>query len=339
MRGSSVAIGVVNGLLSFAEAAGLQSDALCGKVGIDPETLSDPDGRLPLQSYKNLMHLATEATNDPALALHFGAAIGMSDISIVGLLMEASNTIGDAYTQLRRYGRLAIESEGISDGPRFDLVEEQGRLFLVDHQRFAEDFPELTEVAFAWLVCGPRRYLDRSPVIKATFTWPKPQYWRQYEQVLQCPVEFGAKRSALEMHSDSLTWPVKQNTDYVFGILEERAETLLDELRSANTAAGRVKLMLAPSLHEGDASAASIARQMGISRQTLFRWLKDEGTDYSSVVNSLRCDLAKQYLQGSGVSLSEVAYLVGFSEGASFTRAFKRWTGVTPSEYRRRAVS
>lgn len=214
-------------------------------------------------------------------------------------------------------------------------AEHFGRLFLVDHQRFTEDFPELTEVAFAWLVCGPRRYLDRSPVIKATFTWLKPQYWRQYEQVLQCPVKFGAKRSALEMHSDSLTWPVKQNTDYVFGILEERAEALLDELRSANTAAGRVKLMLASSLHEGDASAASIARQMGISRQTLFRWLKDEGTDYSSVVNSLRCYLAKQYLQGSGVSLSEVAYLVGFSEGASFTRAFKRWTGITPSEYRK----
>ncbi len=258
----------------------------------------------------------------------------MSELSIVGLLMEASETVGDAYLQMRRYGRLAIESTGSSADPRFELVRKHGRLFLVDEQPLAAEYPELTESAFAWLTCGPRRYMKRSPVISASVTWPKPDHWHAYEKILRCPVHFEREWNALEMELGSLTWPVRQNPKYVFGILVDRADYLISELGSADLISAKLRNLLAAILHEGSVTAESAARRMGMSRQTLFRRLNDEGTDFSTILRELREDLAKSYLSSSKASLNEVAYLVGFSDASSFTRAFKRWTASAPGEFR-----
>ena len=282
-----------------------------------------------------LMRAAQSATENPALALHFGEAIGMRELSIVGLLMEASATVGDAYVQMRRYGRLAIEAA--SDEPRFELVEEAQRLFLVDRQRAADAFRELTEGAFAWLICGPRRYMERSPVVSVQVTWPAPSYRACYEQVFRCPVEFGARWNALQMHPESLGWTVSQNPRYVFGLLTERADALLAELDADTTTAGRLERFMSEVLHRGDMSADAMAKKMGFSRQTLFRRLREEETSFSEVLDGLRHRLAKEYLRGGKLSVNEVAYLVGFSDAPAFSRAFKRWTSQSPGSFRRAA--
>ena len=258
----------------------------------------------------------------------------MSELSIVGLLMEASKTIGDAYIQMQRYGRLAIEMDQVSKGARFTMVRESGRLFLVDAQRWPEKQPELTESAFAWLVCGPRRYMGRSPVKAVNVAWEKPAYWEAYERVFQCPVTFNARWNALEMYPDSLSWPVQQNPKYVFGMLTERADALVAELTQTRTTKGRLHNILVSHLHKGEITAEGAAKQLGLSRQTLFRRLKDEGTSYSELLDALRSEMAQEYLKGGKAALNEVAYLVGYSDAASFTKAFKRWTGKTPGEFR-----
>ena len=97
---------------------------------------------------------------------------------------------------------------------------------------------------------------------------------------------------------------------------------------------GRVESLLMPILHKGEASMDAIADKMAVSRQTLFRQLKSEGTTFEKVLDELRHQLALQYLRGKKVSVNETAYLVGFSEPASFSRAFKRWTGRSPREVR-----
>lgn len=334
MREASVAIGLLAGLISFAESRGAQFEALCAEAGVKPKSLDHPDRRVPLTAYMDTIRLAKAQTRRPAFALEFGESVGMSELSIVGLLMEASETIGDAYIQMQRYGRLAIEMDQISNGPRLTMVREQDKLFIVDRQRLSDEYPELTEGAFAWLVCGPRRYMDRSPVKSVSVTWEKPDYWDAYERVFQCPVHFKARWNALEMHPDSLRWPVRQNPKYVFGMLTERAESLVAELTATETTTGRLRNALAATLHEGQLTAERAAKQMGLSRQTLFRRLKSEGTTYSEVFDALRRELAQEYLFGAKATIHEVAFLVGYSDAASFTRAFKRWTGFTPGEFR-----
>lgn len=334
MNKPTVAMGLFAGLMDFAVSRGAVRSRLCREASIDAAQLTDPDVRVPLNGFKRALQFAKQETDQPAFALEFGQAIGMSEISIVGLLMEASETVGHAYQQLRRYGRLAVETTLPDQEPRFTLDTNDGRLLLVDRQPWSHEFPELTECGFAWLACGPRRYMDRSPVIAAKVTWSKPDYWRSYEEILQCRVEFGADCNALAMHPQSLDWTVQQNPQYVFGVLAERADELLESLRAKEDLTSQVRSLVSKILHEGDPSAERTAKELGMSRQTLFRRLRNEGTSFSALLRELRLELAMQYLRGSKASLSEIAYLVGYSEVATFNRAFKRWTGMTPGSAR-----
>lgn len=128
---------------------------------------------------------------------------------------------------------------------------------------------------------------------------------------------------------------VAQHPAYVFGILTDRADALLRELETTRTLRGQVEAQLLTRLHTGDISADAVAAALGISRQTLFRRLKTEGTSFKLVLDDLRRRMALDYLGARKTSVNETAYLVGFSDAPAFSRAFKRWTGKSPREARR----
>lgn len=335
VRQPTVSAGLVSGLVTFAAQHGIEPSALLRQAGIEPSLLEDLDNRAPLTAYIAAMRTAKALTGNNALALHCAAAVGMREISIVGLIMEAAATIGEAYIQMRRFGRLAMEIDVPMGGPRFELVSQDDKFFLVDRLRMPEDFPELTEAAFTWLICGPRRYMDRSPVVSAHISYAAPAHSREYERIFQCPVTFSAPWNALEMHPQALSWQVAQNPTYVFGLLTERAESLLADIETAGPTAAHLRSVLLTVLHHGGVRVDDLALQMGISRQTLFRRLRREGTTYEEVLDQLRRRLALDYLRGGKASVSETAYLVGFSDASTFSRAFKRWTGQTPRAFRR----
>jgi AraC-like DNA-binding protein len=334
----TVAAGIVEGLGALAAGKGADRTALFARAGIDPATLDDFDNRVPLDRYKALLRAAQDMCGDPALALHYGEAVDMSEVSIVGLIMHASETMGDAFLQMQRYGRLALEVEGVSEGARFQLVQRDGQLWMTDTRASPNDFPELTEGAFARLVCGPRRFLSQPHVLEVHFTHPAPAYRAEYERIFQCPVTFDSDWNAMRLHPQTATWRVAQQPRYVFGVLTERADALSRELEDARTTRGRVQNALLPMLHTGDVSAEAVAQAMGFSRQTLFRRLKAEETTYEEVLDGLRHRMALHYLNGRRTSVNETAYLVGFSEPAAFSRAFKRWTGRSPSDARAAGV-
>jgi AraC-like DNA-binding protein len=116
----------------------------------------------------------------------------------------------------------------------------------------------------------------------------------------------------------------------VFGILSEHADALLKSLENSKSIRGRVESLLMPILHKGDIGIDAISAKIGISRWTLSRRLKAEGTTFEKILDELRHKLALDYLRGKKVSVNQTAYLVGFSEPAAFSRAFKRWTGTSP---------
>ncbi|MFZ4605567.1 MAG: AraC family transcriptional regulator [Caulobacter sp.] len=326
--------GVVRGLIAFAAARGADPQALAARAGLRDGDLEDADARLPFATYVTLMRAAQDLCGDPALALHFGEAVDLAEMSIVGLIMNASATMADAFAQMQRFGRLTLETEGVSDGPRFDLVPRDGQLWMVDHRSNPNAFPELTEGAFARLVCGPRRFLPQPHVLEVHVTYPAPAYHAEYDRVFQCPVTFDSDWNALRLDPRIASWPVALQPRYVFGVLTERADGLLRELEDARTLRGRVEAVLLPLLHTGETGSDAVARTLGFSRQTLFRRLKVEGVTYEQVLDALRQRMALHYLKGRRVSVNETAYLVGFSEPAAFSRAFKRWTGASPRDVR-----
>jgi AraC-like DNA-binding protein len=144
-------------------------------------------------------------------------------------------------------------------------------------------------------------------------------------------VVFASDRNAVLLTDDQwLTERPPSPSRIVLDILSARAEALLDSLENAKCTRGRVESVLMPILHTGDVSMDAVARKLGISRQTLFRRLRADGTTFERVLDELRHKLALHYLREKKVSVNEAAYLVGFSDRGAFSRAFKRWTGSSP---------
>jgi AraC-like DNA-binding protein len=251
-------------------------------------------------------------------------------MSIVGLIGLASETMLDAFLQLNRYVQLIVETERTGEGDRFQAVHEKNGLWMVDTRRNPNDFPELTESAFAQLICAPRKFDPTQWALEVHVTHAKPAYADEYERILRCPVVFGSDRNAIRVDEAWMGREVSRLPRYVFGVLSEKAEALLSELTSARSTRGRVESLLMPVLHTGEVNMDEVASQLGMSRQTLFRKLKAEGVTFVGVLDELRQKLALHYLSGKKVSVNETAYLVGFSDPAAFSRAFKRWTGQTP---------
>jgi len=330
----TVGAGVARGLMRFAIAKGADEAALSARCGITAAEVADQDHRVPMTNYFALVHAAKELTRDPAIALHYGEEVDLSEVSIAGLIMNASADMREAFLQMNRFGRLVVEVETEAGATRFRHVVEDGQVWLVDTRANPNAFFELTEVTFARQICGLRRFLPRPFALEVHVTHPAPSYAAEYERIFGCPVVFDSRWNAMRTDASLQSHKVALQPHYVFGVLSERARMLVKELENSKSTRGRVESLLAPLLHTGDISMDAIAAKMSVSRQTLFRRLKAEDVTFEKVLDELRHRLALDYLGGRKTSVNETAYLVGFSDPAAFSRAFKRWTGKSPSEMR-----
>jgi len=335
MPEGSVAAGFARALADLAVSKGANRLELAARSGIDPSLLEDQDNRIPFAKYVTLMRVAKELSHDPALALHFGEAYDMTELSIVGLLGQAAVSGAEAFAQLGRYTRLIadIEVEAPDGGDRLVFEQKDGETWLVDRRKDPNEFPELTESSFARVLATGRRFGTVDAIKAVHVTHPEPSYRAEYDRIFQVPVTFESKRNALLVDGRAMDFKPSNPSRYVFGILSERAEALLKELESTKTMRGRVESLLLPVLHTGNISMEAIAEKLALSRPTLFRKLK-EGTTFEKLLDELRHKMAINYLSAKKASVNETAYLVGFSEPAAFSRAFKRWTGMSPREMR-----
>lgn len=336
-RPPSVAAGFARGLVQLAARQGADPVLLAQRAGLDPAMLEDQDARMPLETYVALMRAAQSLTGDPAFALHFGEAFEIDELSIVGLIGRACETWEDAFAQLARYSQLIIDVPvDDSQGRRLVIEREGGRMWLVDTRSDPNAFPELTESSFARSAAAVhRRRSGIDAVAEIHVTHKAPAHAAEYERVFELPVVFESGRNAMLMKGNA--FPTVTNTKpsrYVFGILSERAEALLRELDAAVTMRGRVESAIMPVLHTGEVKMNAIAARLALSRQTLARRLKSEGTTFEKILDELRHRLALAYLGDSAVSVHQCAYLTGFSDPAAFSRAFKRWTGSAPRTFR-----
>lgn len=332
MAGVTVSAGYTKALLDLAVSRGADRAQLLSAAGLNARELEQSEARVPFERFKRLMREGKRLSGDPALALHFGTDIRFNVLSIVGLICFAAPTMDEAFRQMNRYGRLVIEVEGVGREDRFVVEEQGGRTYIVDKRANPNSFPELTESTLGRFICGFSRIFPTVPLyLSAEVTHARPDYGDLYEELLGVPVQFGRERNTMEIDPAYFTMTISNSPGYVFGILSEQAEALLKRLEASDTVASEVERRMMADLHTGNISMKTIALQMGVSRQTLYRQLKQEGTSFDELLDRLRHRLAIDYLEGEKVSVNETAYLVGFSDPSAFSRAFKRWTGQRPS--------
>jgi AraC-like DNA-binding protein len=333
MAGPTVAAGVTKRLLEVAVELGASRPALLEASGLDPAELADHDNRIALPKHMALVRAAKGLCGDPAFALHYGNNVNLAEVSVVGLIGYACATVADAFVQLQRYSRLIMDLDlGVED--RFQLEPDDEGLWLVDSRPHPNDNPELTEGTFAQMMNGMRRFGDTPFILAVHVTHADPGYGPEYERIFNAPVTFESTRNAMRIDPAWLSHRVAQQPAYVFGVLSRHADELLAKLDSDASTRGRVEELIMQSLHTGHVAMPAVAKRMGCSRDTLYRRLKAEGVTFAVVLDELRHRLALAYVRGGKVSVNETAYLVGFSDPASFSRAFKRWTGMSPKAFR-----
>ncbi|MDB4908008.1 MAG: AraC family transcriptional regulator [Gemmatimonadetes bacterium] len=320
--------------MELAISKGASRSALLARSRIERALLEDVDARIPFSSYVALMKSAQELCNDPALALHFGEAVGPDEISLGNSVGGVSN-LQEALTQGNRYAPLAVEVEVDGPGERFQVRMIDGAPWFVDARRNPNDFPELTESAFARMTCTSRAHLGgRTAYTCVHFTHADPGYRAEYERIFAVPVVFGSDRNALKLDETVMaTFQYPTPPRNVTRVVRDHADALLQKLERAESTRDRVEKLLAPLLGSGDVQITMVAAALCCSRQSLFRKLKVEGVTFEQLLDELRHKEAIRHLGERGASVKEAARLVGYSDPASFSRAFKRWTGSSPRGY------
>jgi AraC-like DNA-binding protein len=192
------------------------------------------------------------------------------------------------------------------------------------------------EFAFARFVHMARRStgVDVRPTL-VRLAFPRPANTGPHEALFGCPLLFDHARNELELDAATLDLPQRAADPWLRTLVEKQGQALLARLGQPPGFAAEVTAALTIEVQKGRGDLASVGRALALSKRTLQRRLDQEGVSFRALTDEVRCGLATQYLVGGRTGLSEIALLLGFSEQAAFQRAFLRWTGVTPGQYRR----
>jgi AraC-like DNA-binding protein len=181
------------------------------------------------------------------------------------------------------------------------------------------------------VICSARRGMGDAMFKEIHVTHAEPSYGAEYERIFRMPVVFGSHENAVRLDESVLASLRPPTTSqYMQELLRNQADAMLEELDRARSTRARVESLLMPLLEQGDVSIEAVGSRLGLSRQTLFRRLRQEGVTFAQVVDELRHRLAVHYLTASNASVRQTAHLIGYSDASAFSRAFKRWTGRSP---------
>lgn len=353
---ATAAASYFDGTLRYAVRRGADRNALLRAIGVDASALQDPHARLPLSVFIALLRASAAVLDDAAFALHFGADVPCSELTLASPLAAmppaaatstTPMTVRDALVGLNRYAPLGVDFGGTGSDERFVFVQGIGALGtgvvrLVD-QRPLDLWPELTESVWARMVTGMvRRFGARAfRGITMTHDAPSPDETARreaYARYFPLPVTFGASENALVLDASVLSEPIEPLARTVSAVLAPHADAQLAALARGRTWRGRVEALLRERLADGHVDIGVACDALAVSRQTLYRRLRDEGTTFADVHDALRRAEADALLARGDLSVAVIAARLGYSEVSAFSRAYTRWTGQRPSGLRR-AVS
>lgn len=295
-------------------------------------TLQNPDHRLPTARHYALWRYALEASGDPALGLHLGQIVEPDRMGLVGHILFNCDTLGHALRDYTRLHRLINEAVDIR-------LETRGESAVLSwHCDLEDDYciPDMERTVSA-AVARARHFIHpRLHIDSLAFAHPEPAYRDEYERIFECPLTFQAEETRLTFGSHYLDWRLPKRNPYLYRALLTQVNGLLARLQTRKAFSRRVRRLIARQLSSDRLDADHIADQLHMSRQTLYRKLKQEGQGFQALVESVRQHRALRHVAEDRYALSEIAFLLGFSELSAFSRAFKRWTGESPGQCRER---
>jgi AraC-like DNA-binding protein len=312
---------------------GIAATELLQKAEIKPYLLNQKAARIPFYQHAALLDLAAKATENGCFGLDLVAnEIDPRDSGLLGYTALSSKTFGEALKVVERY--LHVLNEAIDVSVEFSPREVTIDYHLSDARLAAPR--QAVEFAAANLVRGARVLTNsRLRPGEVKFRHSRNNDIAKFERFFGCPVHFGTRHNSLTFSRRQLTLPVATADERLHQLLTGYCEEIIASREdSSPDLQHRVERIIAKLLSRGEAETEAVAHELGMSVRTLARRLADLGVSFAQILDELRYDLALKYLQDPNLSLSQIAFLLGYSELSAFSHAFRRWARATPGEWR-----
>ena len=313
---------------------GIDPSPLVAKAGIDETTFLRSGARVPYPKMFRLWDLAVDATADPLFGFRVGERSVPRDFYVLGYSWMASATFLGALERFCRYVGVvstAVTNLSLQHEPEtVALIESFPDPSLKPHQAATD----AGHVAFMRLCQTITRH-EVHP-ISVQLIIERDDRSVEYEKLYRCPITYGAECEKLLFARAHVEAPLPGSVPEILDISDETAERYLETLDRASVSA-EVRKQIMQLLPSGRADQSTVAEKLYRSRSTLQRQLRAEGSSFRAIQDSTRRDLAERYLRDGKLSQAEIAFLTGFGDQSNFSRAFKRWAGVTPGDYRKQA--
>ncbi|XOZ33634.1 AraC family transcriptional regulator [Halomonadaceae bacterium KBTZ08] len=331
--GFTISTAYLHGLTNYFEARGQDARRLLATFSLDPRILDDSNHRLAVTTYEAMLEHGEVILADPDIGLHVGERIKPGQYGALGYSIMNCATLEQGALRHMRYENLVstiARTRYLTNQDPARLVWDVGERQVCRH--FAEAIVA-SWVAFTRWITGR----DLAPEC-IMFRHPGPTDTAAHERLFQCPVYFGQPQVEVRFPQQYLDIRLPLHDPWIVSMMDAYAEKQVREIESVDDVVSEARTLITERLKGGELSLAALAGQLGLSGRQLQRRLRESGLSYQSLVDDTRRTLALNFIMDARLSVLDVAFLVGFSDASAFQRAFRRWTGVRPGEYRNRAA-
>lgn len=311
--------------------AGLALDDVLGEIGLARTDIASPERRISYAAFMQMIERAAQLLAEPGYGLKLGASHDVRDNGLLGFIAANSATLKDALANIERY--FHVTNEGTD--ANLELAGPIGILRFRDADPALRRLRQNSERVSALFVRGAQE-LTRAQAtpVRVEFIHERPNLPIDYERILGCPVQFRCQWDAVLFSEETLRLPVIGADNRLLRTLEEACRRIIGPPPEKHDLVHSVRQYVVEQLAKGVPAFDDVARHFHMSSKTLERRLSERDVGYRELVDEIRSELAKHYLAHTTLRLHQIAYALGFSEPGPLVRAFKRWTGQTPIQYR-----
>ncbi len=325
--------GWVVAITRAVESYGLDPKPLLDQVGIDLVKARDTTARFEVIRTSHLFRIGVAACGDPMFGLTVARMMRPTSWHALGYAILASDNLEQALERIARFGRVFTTSSRFG----FDRARDRVRIWGEPYPAYVPVMCDEQYDAFLGNVVLTCRHLypgDFKPLRIGTLRKTPPRDLSGYERIFGCPILFGEDKGWVEVDLRTAQKPLPTANVELAQVNDRICSEYIARFDKSDIQS-QIYYLLLQELSTGEPAVEFMAARLHLSVRTLQRKLREQGVSYKEILDEVRRELAYQYMQQSHISISEICYLLGYTHVSNFSRAFKRWSGITPVDWRR----
>ncbi|MDH5654676.1 MAG: AraC family transcriptional regulator [Spirochaetia bacterium] len=328
----TISLITLNVLLQTAESFGINRKFLLEECGMNPEILSSPDNRFTVGEFDRLISKAVDLSCDNYFGLRMGHFFTFNIGNVVTYMVLNCRNYEEVCRKYIEYQKI------ISEVRKIDLIIENNKA-KIEIRLLTESLEQerhmLDQIVSCLVNASKHVVVNSFQFDRIDFTHNNPEYYAEYKKYFNCELAWGMPLTTIWFDAEHLKTPIKQPNPELLSALEAKANQMLTRINKHGIYTKKILSVISNYSFNFQSGIEDVASQIGLSPRNLQMMLKNENTTYQKLLDEVRKEKSLMLLKND-TSITEISYLLGFNDPSSFQRAFKKWMGVPPGEYRKK---